>query len=201
MLTKDSAFNGFNIYVYGYPSPLAERSYTIDELADNIHLILTQADVLSQKPLIFVSHSMGGLITRAFLLKFRSVLPRVGFLLFYSTPTTGSQLAALANLISDNPQFHDMFPMGYDSYIDTLQSAWLAEPQTRHIRSYCAYEKLPTRQLDVVTRQSATNLCTEALIPILADHISIVKPADATAVAYLALRQAFIEMHRQDLGQ
>jgi pimeloyl-ACP methyl ester carboxylesterase len=199
LLLKDHVFNGYDVYAYGFPSPLGGRSYSVDELADNMRLILNQADVLSQKELIFLSHSMGGLITRAFLLKHRSFLPKTHLLLFYSTPTTGSQLASIAHLVSDNPQFKDMFPMGYDSYIEYLQSSWLAEPKTKSIRSYCAYEKLPTNGLEVVMRQSATNLCTESLNPILADHISIVKPADATSLPYLAFREAFVETHKQQM--
>jgi pimeloyl-ACP methyl ester carboxylesterase len=197
LLTKDSTFDNYDVYVYGYPTPLTGRSYTIDELADNMRLVLSQADVLSQRELIFLSHSMGGLVTRALLLKYRNLMPKVGLLFFYSTPTTGSQLANVANLASDNPQLHAMFPMGHSTYIEGLQSAWLAEPKTKMIRSYCAYEKLATHGVDVVTRQSATNLCTESLNPILEDHISIVKPASATALSYLAFRDAFVDAHKK----
>jgi len=52
LLARDPVFNGFNIYVYGYPSPLVGRSYTIDELADNMRLVLNQADVLAQRQFI-----------------------------------------------------------------------------------------------------------------------------------------------------
>jgi pimeloyl-ACP methyl ester carboxylesterase len=189
LIKGDPKFNGYNIYAYGFPTPLTERSYSVDELADNMHLILEQSDVLAHKELIFLAHSMGGLITRALLLKYRDIIPKVRFIYFFSTPTTGSETANIANLVSRNPQFRNMFPMGDNTYIESLQSSWLAARIP--VRSFCAYEKLETYGIDVVTRQSATNLCTEPLTPILADHISIVKPESQTDLPYVAFAAAF----------
>jgi hypothetical protein len=86
-----------------------------------------------------------------------------------------------------------MFPMGENTYIDTQQSSWLAAKL--NLRSFCAYEKLDTYGIKIVDRQSATNLCTESLDPILADHVSIVKPPDETSAAYIAFRNAFVKTH------
>jgi pimeloyl-ACP methyl ester carboxylesterase len=193
LLTKDTTFDHYNVYVYGFPSPIVGVSYTIDELADNMRLVLNRADVLTHNELIFLSHSMGGLVTRALLLKYRELIPKIGFLYFYSTPTTGSELANIAQLISNNPQFKGLFPMGSGDYVDWLQSEWLAAKLK--VRSYCSHEKRTTSGLEVVTRQSATNLCTEPLVPILEDHISIVKPADPQSSAYIAFKDAFIDAH------
>jgi len=192
LLKKDPKFNGFNIYVYGFPSPLVGRSYSVDELADNMKLVLGQADVLAHKELIFLSHR---LITRALLLKYRDFLPKVSYLYFFSTPTTGSEMANVAHLVSRNPQFRNMFPMGDNTYMESLQSSWLAA--RIRVRSYCAYEKLETYGFDVVTRQSATNLCTEALTPLLRDHVSIVKPDGPTDLPYVAFAAAFDESRQQ----
>lgn len=63
LLVKDRTFDHYNIYVYGFASPLAGKSYTIDELADNMRLVLRQAEVLGHSEFIFLSHSMGGLVT------------------------------------------------------------------------------------------------------------------------------------------
>jgi len=191
LLANDLLFARYNIYVYEFPSPLLGRSYSIDELADNMRLVLGNAGVLGEGELIFLSHSMGGLVTRAFLLKYREQIPKIGFLYFYSSPTTGSELANIAHLVSSNPQFKNMFPMGDNTYLESLQSAWLAAKLTR-LRSYCAYEILATHGLDVVTRQSGTNLCTEPLNPIRADHISIVKPPDRASLPYIAFKDAFL---------
>jgi pimeloyl-ACP methyl ester carboxylesterase len=197
LLENDSIFDHYNIYIYEFRSPLIGKSYTIDELADNMNLILGNAGVFEHKELIFLSHSMGGLVTRALLLKYRELIPKVGFTYFFSTPTTGSELASVAEL-SKNPQFHDMFPMGENTYIESLQSSWLAAKLK--VRSFCAYEILATHGIDVVTRQSATNLCTEPLNPILEDHISIVKPRDQTSLSYIAFKRAFVDTRQSQDG-
>lgn len=194
LLTRDRTFDNFNVYVYAFPTPLFKKSYSIDELADNMRLVFRQADIFAHDRIIFLSHSMGGVATRALLLKYRDIVPKVSFLYFFSTPTTGSELASVASLISRNPQFNNMFPMGDSTYIESLQSSWLAAKF--QIRSFCAYEKVDSYGIEVVTRQSATNLCTEPLVPILENHISIVKPADRARVPYLAFRDAFLEVQR-----
>src|SRR4030095_2344861 len=38
LLTKDETFNGFNVYVYEYPSPLFRTSLNQDEIAENMRL-------------------------------------------------------------------------------------------------------------------------------------------------------------------
>lgn len=193
LMTKDPIFDHYNIYVYEFPSPIFGKSYTIDELTENMRLVLDSAHVLRHGRLIFLSHSMGGLVTRAFVLKYRDLVPKIQFLYFFSTPTTGSEMANVAELVSQNPQFKNMFPMGDNAYIESLQSSWLAAKIK--VRSYCAYEVLETFGIVTVPRQSATSLCTEPLNPIRANHISIVKPADQTSVSYVAFRDAFVATH------
>ena len=99
--------------------------------------------VLQHDQLTFVCHSMGGLVTRAYILKYRNeVVRKIRLLYFFATPTTGSAIAAVASLFSHNPQFRQLYSMDNpDSYVGTLQSQWLAADLK--LKSYCAYEKQP----------------------------------------------------------
>jgi len=191
MLTHDPAFNGQDIYVYHYPSPRLQEAFSIDEIADNMRLVLTTDGVLQHDEVTFVSHSMGGIVTRAFILRYRNVAPKIRMLYFFATPTTGSPYAKLAALVSHNPQFKQLYPMQADSYLSPLQSDWLAAGLG--LKSYCAFETQPLYGQIIVDRQSATNLCTQRLDPIDADHITIVKPKDQNSRSYRALKAAFIE--------
>jgi pimeloyl-ACP methyl ester carboxylesterase len=194
MLTSDPAFKGQNIYVYRYPSPRLGRSLTVDEIADDMHLVLKTDGVLQHDELTFICHSMGGIVTRAYILKYRNeVVRKIRLLYFFATPTTGSALAAVASLFSRNPQFKQLYSMDNpDSYVGALQSQWLAADLK--LKSYCAYETQPTLGRLVVERQSATNLCTQALVPIDADHIGIVKPSSPDSITYRALKAAFMDV-------
>ena len=195
LLIHDQTFDGQDIYVYKYPSPKLGKSFSISEVADNLRLVLSTDGVLKYKQITFVSHSMGGLVTRDFIVKYQSqVVPKIRLLAFFATPTTGTPYARLGALISKNPQFGQLYPLDSDNYLGTLQSNWLAG--NFRIRSYCAYEVLPTFGQIIVERASATNLCTERLDPINANHFDIVKPLDAKSEVYRVLVSAFEETAR-----
>jgi pimeloyl-ACP methyl ester carboxylesterase len=188
MLMSDPAFDQADIFVYSYPTALWAKM-SIDELAENMRLVLAGKGVAQHQKIIFLAHSMGGLVTRAYLLKNRDVANRTVFAYFFSTPTTGSQVASLATFLSGNPQFGKMMPMNADDYLADVQRQWLAAEFK--FASYCAYEKQNTYGFAIVTMISASALCTRALDPIDADHINIVKPADKDSAPYLAFKVAY----------
>jgi pimeloyl-ACP methyl ester carboxylesterase len=191
LLTKDPAFDGSSVYVYEYPSNLIKDTFSIDEIAENMRLQFEADGVSTHREIVFLAHSMGGLATRAYLLKYRGVASRVRLIYFFSTPTTGSEIADLAKLISKNPQFGKMKPMQSADYLADLQRTWLAADFP--FPSYCAYEKQKAYGMLIVTQASAASLCNKHLDPIDADHISIVKPAGTGDVSYLAFKAAFKE--------
>lgn len=195
LLTEDSIFDGYDIYVFEFPSPFLDKSYSIDELADYMRLMLNDDKVLDYRELIFLTHSMGGLITRAFITKYQGVAPKVKLIYFFSTPTTGSQIARLGSLFSKNPQLGKMLPMESEDYLANLQRQWLAAGFD--IPSYCAYEKLDTFGQMIVEQPSATNLCNRPLSPILENHIGIVKPNGPKHTSYVAFKAAFQETIRK----
>jgi hypothetical protein len=60
MLLDDPVFNKQDIYAYEYPTPFSGKSFSVDELADNMRLVLSTDGVLRHESITFVSHSMGG---------------------------------------------------------------------------------------------------------------------------------------------
>jgi pimeloyl-ACP methyl ester carboxylesterase len=195
LVRTDNAFMGYDVYVYGFPSPFGDNSYTIDQLSDVMRVIFNNAGVSEHNDLIFLAHSMGGLVTRAFLLKNNAFMEKTSFVYFFSTPTTGSDLANVAQLISDNPQTRDTSRIADNAYLGSQQSTWLSD-KNRPL-SFCAYELLDTNGFRVVSLQSATNLCTEPLVPLRENHISVVKPAGRNSLPYIAFRDAFNKTHRR----
>ena len=193
LLKEDNHFSKANIYVFEYPTPAVERSFSIDELADHMRLVLKSSEVLKHPEIIFLVHSMGGLVTRAFLLKYREYADKVGFIYFFATPTSGSPTATLAKIVSGNPQLGKMTPMKSDGYLANGQRQWLASPQLTQLPSYCAYEMKNTFGLKVVEQQSATHLCNRPIDPIDRNHIDIVKPLGPNDTSYIAFKSAYME--------
>jgi pimeloyl-ACP methyl ester carboxylesterase len=191
MLEHDPEFKGQDIYVYQYPSPRFDHSFSIDEIVDNMHSELTAARVIEHNDITFVSHSMGGVVTRAFILRYRNtVAPKIRLLYFLATPTTGSSYAKLAALLSSNPQLRDMFPIEPGTYLSHQLDDWQAA--RFKFKSYCAYEN-PTHGQVVVDKLSAIALCTEPAHAIDADHRTIAKPQDQRSMSYIVLQSAFVE--------
>jgi pimeloyl-ACP methyl ester carboxylesterase len=202
LLTEDRLFDKADVWVYDYPTSPTLRSYSIDELADHLRRHLRDDNVIANhKRIIFIAHSMGGLIVRAYLLKYREQVPpdQISLLYFFSTPSTGTDLANFGRFLSKNPQLADMRKMttGGSGVLAAWDAQWNSSPYARRVASFCAYETLQTHGMQVVQRESAEHLCNRRLDPILADHIDIVKPAGLKSESYIAFRDAY----REVLGQ
>jgi pimeloyl-ACP methyl ester carboxylesterase len=202
LIRDDPTFDGVDIWVHQFETPKLRRSYTIDELADHLRTYLNNDNVITNhRQVIFVCHSLGGLVARAYLLKYRDLTPdRVPMLYFFSTPTTGSDLANIARLISANPQLTEMRKMTTvdAGVLGVWEAQWSSSSYNQTTRSYCAYELLPTMGIVVVQRESARHLCNTRPDPVARNHIDIVKPTDNTGdESYLAFREAYRDTFRQ----
>ncbi len=191
LIKDDKDFSQANIYVVQYPSPAIGKSLSVNELSENMRLRFEANKLLKHTEIIFLSHSMGGLVTRDFLQKYRNYADKVNFSYFFATPSAGSDYAVLANLISNNPQIENLYPLKSDSYLGNLERNWQAADLD--IESYCAYERLDTYGLTIVDQKSASHLCTKPLDPILTNHIDIVKPADHNSDIYISFKNAYIQ--------
>ena len=112
---------------------------------------------------------------------------------FFSTPTTGSQIASIVQYLWSNPQLTKMKSLKAEDYLADLLRQWLAA--SFKFPSYCAYEKRPTKGVSlVVNMDSAVALCTKAVDPIDADHIEIVKPTSQNSASYIAFKAAYADV-------
>jgi len=72
LLKSDPFFDTYDAYVYEYPSRFFGSGFSIDEISENMRLIFDTDLITHYKDIIFVSHSMGGLVTRSYLNKNRT---------------------------------------------------------------------------------------------------------------------------------
>jgi len=175
LISHDKLFDGFDIYVYEYPSPRIAHTYSPDEVAEDMRRNFDNDKILQHDHLVFLAHSLGGIVTRSYLTKYRKAAERVAFAYFFATPTTGSEIAGIFALISGNPQVEKLRMMASTDYLADLQRQWLAAEFK--FPSYCAYEGQKTNGQLVVSQASAASLCNRPLDPIDTNHSDIVKPA------------------------
>lgn len=187
MIQNDHDFDGVDIFVYDYSTSL-NADLTPDQLADQMRVVLASKGVSDRRHLVILSHSMGGIVTRAYLLKDRNIAAKTAMLQFYSTPTNGSRLASLASIIfHSNWQINKLQDNIEKNYLGELSNEWRSAGL--NIPSYCAYEEQDTFGVRVVTFESATALCDDKpAVPIEANHLDIVKPADVNSLAYATFK-------------
>jgi len=199
LLADDDAFRSADIYVYSYSSPYLNQSYTIDELIENMRLMLANAEIFNKhKRVIFLCHSMGGIIVRGFLKRYPQNAMQVPLIYFFSTPTAGAHVTQLMDFLTRNPQLRGMLPPNSGEYVTDLQHDWRA--MQHHVNSKCAYETLDTYGIRIVDEQSASMLCDGSVDPIGANHIDIVKPKDKADLPYIAFRNAYSDSQQKNAG-
>jgi hypothetical protein len=198
LLTTDPVFQDANIYVHPFVSPTIDVAQKVDELALRLGEYLDVDKVISgHARLVFVVHSMGGLVVRAFLVQRRIAPDKVPLIYFFGTPSAGANISNIAALVSYNPQFRDMLPFDRGGYVEQLAMRWLSTSQDqltgypRTVWSFCAYEKKGVLGRIVVEELSAAFLCNVQPRAVLSNHIDIVKPADRTKEPYVYFSAAY----------
>ena len=184
MLTRDPTFKDSDVYTYSYSSA---RTQAIDEIVAHFGLRLTDDEVFqAHKRVIFVCHSLGGIVVRSYLLQYPNQAAQVPLVYLLSTPSTGAALSRL------NPFVRGTAIKGTDNdYLASLNGHWLSAKLPT--LTSCAYETKPLSGVIIVSRDDATALCNGQASPVDADHVTIAKPASPADASYVLFRRAFQE--------
>lgn len=212
MLLSDAELNGANkrspyeALVFSYKTTLVSFSSNITEVAVQLRAELEKRKAFEGcEQIYFVTHSMGGLVTKRMLLSLANEgeserLARVRALFFIGTPTYGSKLGSLAKWLTFNPQFQNMEPMDINTYLQTLDHDWQAFLRKRNTEgrkfplSFCAYEATPTFSTWVVDRVSAAPNCDATPLSVDKVHMGIVKPESRSTEPYPMVKKHILEI-------
>lgn len=97
LLSEDSALDAWSIYVAQYYSAIGAAGFSISNASQELWLSLKSQGVMDGRPILFVCHSMGGIVVRKMLLSYQGeVFPHTTIgLLLVASPTYGSGWATL----------------------------------------------------------------------------------------------------------
>jgi len=190
-----------DVYAFGFTSKmLGEGSLSIREAATKLDSSLTFDGVWNYPAVVFVAHSMGGLVVIRELQHFRNRLEQTPLVVLYATPSEGAQIATIGDLFLTNPALGPMKPIDGNEFLKALDDDWTdtPRPQTKVV---CAYETKPTGPILVVPWAGASRHCDEAAKAIEdSSHLTIVKPDRPThpsvVVAVNALNKYLFEAER-----
>lgn len=184
-------------YAFGFSSNIMTGgSLDIREAANKLQSYLLPSGVLEYPVIVFVGHSMGGLVIMRYLAnnldKAPELAEKVPLIVLFSAPMEGAQVAQLADLVARNPALSNLRPVDSNDVLKQLSDDWAslaAKP-----RVSCAYETADVSGVRIVQWGSATRVCAGRPVAIdNADHISLVKPDRATHPAYMFLSGQLIE--------
>ena len=197
MIAADHAFDEADIYVHSFQSPKLARAQQIIDLASRMRDLLFVDGVFKHKQIVFLVHSMGGLVTRAMIVNERPPALKIPMIYFFATPSAGVDVAAIARHLSENPQLKDMLPLTEGGYVKFLREKWLETSDDKSLNypnaidSYCAYELQKKWGVVIVPEVSATYLCNRETRSVNTDHIGIVKPKDERDDPYVYFKAAY----------
>jgi pimeloyl-ACP methyl ester carboxylesterase len=166
-------FDKTDIYVYGFDSTYFEGGFNIGQIAENLHARLLDKGIFNYDRVIFVAHSMGGLVVQKLLLNFPDDSKNVPLVYFFSTPQEGAEIANIAHLFLPNNALNNLIPSDQNTFLTELDRDWKKQKEKKNILTVinCAYENKDTSGVRIVSRSSATRLCEGDVSAINANHI------------------------------
>jgi hypothetical protein len=177
LVANDPELADYDVYVYAYETTPTGECLGVPDLATQMRTRLVSDRVFeTHDRVIFVSHSLGGLVVREMLSTFDELVPKTPLLLFYGTPGHGAELARWASMLTRCQQVHDVRPEQLNSYIRSLNNRWKHRISSR-VRSRCAIEGFRIQGVVglLVKPATAEALCDDISQKIAGDHFEIVK--------------------------
>jgi hypothetical protein len=193
LLLADTTFDNYDVYVASYATSGTGSRYNMHEVVASLENRLTNAGVFAHhRQVIFVCHSLGGIVVQQLLITFPNHASQVPLIYFFAVPQEGSQIATIAKVFSSDTLLKYMFQGNENEYMEGLEDEW--KGAHFKIERYCAFETKPYKGMFVIVdRLSGTRNCDEVAVPIDEDHVGIVKPNTEDHESYVALRVAVLE--------
>jgi pimeloyl-ACP methyl ester carboxylesterase len=197
LVRTDPRFAYSDVEVAEYPTPASNGRMTSVQLADVLWDRLQQDRVWDHREVVFVAHSLGGILVEEMLLRHPAGAAKVRFIVSYGTPHEGSSIARMASLYDKDPLLGELSDTNDNAFLTHLENDWRGHDSVNGIHRFCAYETEDTapesrfgRYLKaharVVGYYSATYGCDVTTPPqeIRADHVNMIRPPDRQSAAY-----------------
>lgn len=167
-----------DIFAFGFTSnALKSGSLDIREAANMLEQSLQYNGVWDYSTVVFVGHSMGGLIIMREIIDNPAHRDKVPLMVFYAVPQEGSQITAIAQHVVRNPAVKQMLMADQNDFLKLLSDEWGRVPNQDKPTILCAYETAPLDGVMIVPWSSATRFCDGVPAAIEGtDHSTIVKP-------------------------
>ena len=189
-----------SVYTLGYPASLfekwAKKEMDMFERAGNV-LERFAGNGIGERPIVFVAHSLGGILTKMILRKsseaddldWRRVSEATKLVVYLSTPHTGSAMANVLNAVPLASK-HIKLLANQTGFLEDLNGQYRTFANSREdLRTVVYYEKHATKSVVVVPRASADPGVGHTPVPVDKDHLNVCKPYDRSDIVYLGVKR------------
>lgn len=171
-----------------------EVNLPIDELSELL-VGECQINLSNYDNIIFVAHSMGGLIAKSCIIKMseRNISHNIAGFISLAVPHSGSETASWGSMVSSNVQLNDLSVFSKET--DHLNRKWISLPRLPELKFlYGSYDNF-------VVKQSAIPIQVPAkeAIAVHEDHITICKPKDRESNVYLTVKRFALELNKKQV--
>ena len=190
-----------SVYTLGYPAStfekLAKKEMDMFERAGNV-LEQVAGLGIGERPIVFVSHSLGGILVKIILRKsceardegWSMVSGATKLVFFLATPHKGAGLAMVPAVLPRNSK-HIVLLANRSGFLEDLNDRYrkLTEDQD-DLSTIAYYEKHATYGSVIVPRESADPGCSRVeLIGVDKNHVGICKPSNKDDTVYLGIKR------------
>ncbi|KAK0508752.1 hypothetical protein JMJ35_009028 [Cladonia borealis] len=205
------------VYSYGYDAALisSRPTSTMYDIANGLgHALLSRRDQDPiRSPLIFVGHSLGGLLIKRLLVTamnvkgFESILEKTSGILFFGTPHQGTSKASWLDTTDRLLRVASIGKVGMNKdLIDQLKSVDGQAQQVRQqfvrvvapLKIFTFYEQIESRRVGIVVERSSAILGVpnEEVISLHAVHKDLCKFSDEHSPNYQKVSRALRVLYR-----
>jgi pimeloyl-ACP methyl ester carboxylesterase len=211
LLSNDNLMSEIGVYVFSYRSDAFSAGYSLGDAVEALNNYLRLDKILELKNIVFVCHSMGGIVVRQFLVTRQLSLTknrtRIGLYLVAS-PSLGSEYANLVSALArvfGNSQAQALRFAQNNTWLNDLDRNFinLKESKSLFIHGKEIVEDqffvFPTLFKPVVAPFSGAKYFGDSLKIPYSDHWTIAAPVDGTALQHRILVEfisEFMELER-----
>jgi predicted alpha/beta hydrolase family esterase len=189
------------IWTFGYSAARLRANGSAMPLFDQASNFLDDLENfgIGERPIVFVTHSMGGLLVKKMLNVVESfleveskkaVFQSTKGIVFLSTPHLGSDVAKWTQAFASFFTVNVRELIADDDELRRLDEWYRQKFDTSRVKTKVYYETEPTKGIEIVNKSSA-NPCIRNVQPIAveADHDSIAKPKTEKDKVYLGVKK------------
>ena len=197
LIRSDPRFAYSDVVIAEFPTPSSNGKMSSVQLAEFLWTQLRQDHVWEHREVVFLAHSLGGILVEQMLLRHPAEAAKVKFIVSYGTPHEGSTIARIASIYDKDPLLNDLSDAGDNAFLTQLEMDWRGHDSVNGIHRFCAYETEDTTPEEgfgyylkaharVVSYFSATYGCDVTTPPqaIHANHVNLIRVLDRKSAAY-----------------